>query len=344
MNDYASEGGKARAQNLSAEDRKEIAAAGAQARWAKVDPSRETLPKAICGSTDKPLVIGEIEIPCYVLNDERRVLTVAGMSHGIAMAQGGSMVKGLNRLELFISRDRINPFVSSKLSDRIHSPIIFLTPTGKKAYGYEAEVLVELCETVLAARKAGVLQTQQEGIAHRCEVLVSGLARVGLVALIDEATGYQQIRERNSLHKILEAYIAPELLPWTRRFPNEWYVELYRLLNWDANPLARGKPGYVGVLTNELVYDKLPPGVLDELRRQNPVNPETKRRRYKYHQFLSGDIGNPHLEKHISGVLTLMRASEDFDTFKRLFRRAFPAAGDQLHLLDDVEYKKVEVA
>jgi hypothetical protein len=341
MSDYPSEGGKARAQSLSPEDRKAIASAGAQARWAKADPSRQSLPKAICGSNDNPLIIGDISIPCYVLNDERRVLTLTGISHALSMAIGGSMVKGMNRLELFISRDRINPFISKALADCIHSPIIFITPSGGKAYGYNAETLVELCEAVLAARKAGVLQKQQEGIAHRCELLCRGLARVGIVALVDEVTGYQRVRERGALHKILEAYIAPELLPWTKRFPDDFYVEIYRLLNWDADPLARGKPGYVGILTNELVYDKLPPGILEELRRQNPRHPETGRRRYRYHQFLSDSIGNPHLEKHISGVLALMRASEDLDMFRRLFRRAFP--GPQVDL-PVAEFKQTEAA
>ncbi|GEO43491.1 hypothetical protein SAE02_76390 [Skermanella aerolata] len=343
MTDGTSEGGKARALKLSSEERKAIAIAGAQARWAKADPGRENLSRAICGSVDKPLMIGDIEIPCYVLDDERRVLTVAGMSRGMAMAQGGSMVRGLNRFELFISRDRIKPFVSASLAERIHSPIIFLTTSGGKAYGYEAEVLVELCEAVLAAREARVLQKQQEGIAHRCELLVRGLARVGIVALVDEVTGYQQVRARDALHKILEAYIAPELLPWTKRFPNEFYVELYRLLNWSINPLAAGKPGYVGTLTNSLVYDKLPPGVVDELRLQNPVNPDTKRRRYKHHQFLSEDIGNPHLEKHISQVIALMRASDDWHMFKRLFRRAFPDPQRELDLRDG-DFKQVTSA
>lgn len=129
------------------------------------------------------------------------------------------MVAGMNRLELFVGRDRLKPFVINELAERIHNPIIFVTPTGGRAQGYDAEILVELCEAVLAARAAGVLQTQQLPIAQSCEIVMRGLARVGIVALVDEVTGYQEVRKRDALNRILEAYIAPELMPWTKRFP-----------------------------------------------------------------------------------------------------------------------------
>jgi hypothetical protein len=331
MSDIQAKGGVARAKKLPPSARSAIARSGAQARWAKADPSRDQLPQAICGSKEHPLEIGDIAIPAYVLEDERRVLTVSGMSEGLAMARGGSEVAGLNRFELFVSRDRIRPFISEEVEARVASPIVFLTPTGSKAYGYEADLLVELCEAVLAARAAGVLQEQQKRIAQRCEVLVRGLARVGIVALVDEATGYQKIRARDALSKILEAYISKELLPWTQRFPFQFYEEMYRLLGWGAlDPSSKAKPGYVGKLTNALVYDRLPEGVLVELQNHNPVDPETGRRRFKHHQFLSEDIGNPHLEKHLAKVIGLMQASDSWDDFKKFFRKVFKPASRAL--------------
>lgn len=326
MSDIQAKGGKARAKSLPPSARSAIARAGAQARWAKADPSRDTLPRAICGLKERPLMIGEISIPAYVLEDERRVLTVSGMSEGLAMAKGGSEVPGLNRFELFVARDRIAPFIPESLAAKVASPIVFLTPAGTKAYGYEADLLVELCEAVLAARAAGVLQTQQMRIAQRCEILVRGLARVGIVALVDEATGYQRIRARDALSKILEAYISKELLPWTQRFPFEFYEEMYRLHGWTLNPSSKAKPGYVGKLTNALVYERLPEGVLQELQSQNPVDPDTGRRRFKHHQLLTDDIGNPHLEKHLAKVIALMQASDGWDDFKKMFRKVFKAA------------------
>jgi hypothetical protein len=330
MSNFHSDGGKARAKNLSPTARSAIARAGAQARWAKADPSRGNLPVAICGSKETPLEIGDISIPAYVLEDERRVLTVSGMSEGLNMAIGGSEVPGLNRFELFVSRDRIFPYVSNELRIKISSPIVFLTPT-RKAYGYEAEILVELCEAILSARADGVLQQQQEKIAQRCEILVRGLARVGIVALVDEATGYQKIRARNALSRILEAYISKELLPWTQRFPLQFYEEMYRLLGWKVDPSSKAKPSYVGKLTNALIYDQLPQGVLSELQARNPMDSENGRRRFKHHQFLSENIGNPHLEKHLAKVVGLMQASDSWSEFKRMFRKVFKTTGLSLN-------------
>lgn len=331
MSDKQRRGGIARSRKLSPEERKAIASAGAQARWAKAQPERENLPKAICGSTDRPLRIGDLAIPCYVLEDERRVLTVAGMQEALRMARGGSMVGGLNRFELFIRGQRISRFVPDQLATNVRSPIVFVTPTGGLAYGYEAMVMVELCEAVLSARADGVLQPQQLRIAQQCEVLVRGLARVGIVALVDEATGYQEIRKRDALHRILAAYIAPELMPWTRRFPQSFYGEMFRLHRWPYEPESVKRPGVVGKFTNQFVYQQLPPGVLDELRHLNPKN-ENGHRRARHHQFLTEDVGNPHLQQQITATTTLMRAAEDWPSFKRMFTRAFPRTGDQLDL------------
>jgi hypothetical protein len=332
MSENHSKAGKARLKKISPERRAEIARAGALARWDKADPERRNLPRAIYGSDDSPLVIGDMEIPCFVLDDERRVLITGGMQDALGMARGGSMVKGMNRFELFASRERINPYISKELMDRIRNPIMFLTTRGQRAHGYDAEVLVELCESILAARADGKLQKQQEGFAAQAELIMRGLARVGIVALVDEATGFQEVRRRDALHRILEAYIAPELMSWAKRFPDSFYAEMFRLHGWDYDPESVARPGVVGKFTNTYVYEQLPPGVIDELRNVNPKD-EQGRRRNRHHQFLSEEVGHPHLERQISATTTLMRASEDWPTFKRLFARAFPKSGDQIELL-----------
>lgn len=329
-----SKAGKARMTKMTKEQRSEVARAGALARWEKADPDRALLPKAIYGADDRPLRIGEMEIPCYVLEDEKRVLTTTGMQTSMNMARGGSMIAGMNRFELFTSRDRIKPFVSNDLSERIRSPIIFITPTGGRAHGYEADVLVELCEAVLAARSAGVLQKQQMPIAQRCELIMRGLARVGIVALVDEVTGFQEVRKRDALHKILEAYISPELMKWTKRFPDAFYKEMFRLHGWGYDPESVKRPGVVGKFTNTYIYEQLPHGVIQELQTINPKD-EQGRRRNRHHQFLTEDVGNPHLEKQITATTVLMRAADDWPAFKRLFARAFPKSGDQIEMLPD---------
>lgn len=333
MAEYHRRAGQARTAKMTAEQRKEAAGRAAAARWLKADPDRALLPKAEFGADDRPLKIGDMEIPCFVLEDERRVLTFSGMQDALRMAKGGSMVPGMNRFELFASRERIKPFVSNELFDRIRRPIVFISPNGGRNYGYEAEVLVEICEAVLSARASEQgLQSQQRQIAHQCELIMRGLARVGIVALVDEATGYQEVRKRDALHRILEAYISPELMKWQKRFPDSFYEEMFRLHGWPYDPESVARPGVVGRFTNTYVYEQLPDGVLDELRRLNPKNASGSRRAC-LHQFLSDGIGNPHLEKQLAAVTTIMRIADDWPSFKRMFAKAFPKKGDQIELV-----------
>jgi hypothetical protein len=88
---------------------------------------------------------------------------------------------------------------------------------------------------------------------------------------------------------------------------------MFRLRGWQFNPIdykSKGPQGprYAGKLTRELIYKQLPKGVLEELERRNP-NVARGRRQFHHHRFLSGDIGNSHLEKHVVVVTSLMRPS-----------------------------------
>ena len=115
----------------------------------------------------------------------------------------------------------------------LDNPIRFLTPSGI-GHGYPASILVDLCTAVLSARDAGALKTSQAHIALRADILIRGLATVGIIALVDEATGYQEVREQRALATILERFIAKELQPWTKTFPYEFYSEIFRLRRWTG--------------------------------------------------------------------------------------------------------------
>ena len=334
MDTSQSKAGKASARKLSPEQRRARASAGAQARWAKVDPTRQPLPKAICGAHDRPLRIGDISIPCYVLDDETRVLTAGGMGDGIGLSRGGSMIAGMNRLELFISRDRINPFVSNGLAERIQAPSVFITPTGGRAYGYAAEVLVELCEVVLKARQAGVLQTQQLGIAQQCEILTRGLARTGIVALVDEATGYQYLRARNALEKILDQWLTKELQPWKKQFPDDFYRRIFELNRWDYDSSSVKRLSVIGTWTNEVVYDRLGPDLREELEVYAGLD-EKGRLNHHLHRYLTSKTGIPELQNHMSGVVALMRAASHWRQFEEMLQRAYPKPHTTLSIAFD---------
>ena len=288
------------------------------------DPDAPTGPlKVIAGAPDRPLVIGDIEIPCYVLEDETRVLTQRGMVSALGMARGGSSYGGGDRLAHFVGQKTLKPFVNKELLSVTVEPVKFKPSTGALANSYPATLLVDICSVVLLARDAGVLGKQQLHIADRCDSLIRGFAKVGIIALVDEATGYQRIREERALATILERLIAKELSPWTRTFEFEFYQQICRLKKWPSIRAIK-RPSIVGTYTNDFVYERLAPGVLEELQRKNPTLPDAKWRRHKHHQWLTPEVGHPKLRQHVWAVVALMRAAPSWNVFKRNLDRAFP--------------------
>lgn len=323
-----SRGGQARAAKISEERRREIARTAAEARW----EAENKLPRATHGSADHPLKIGDLELQCYVLSDGTRVLSQRGTLNSLGLSQGGSSVVGTARLANFAAGRAISQFMPDTLMTTIENPIRFRQQRGGGVVlGYPATILPEICDAVLAARQAGALQKQQQHLADQCEALVRAFAKVGIVALVDEATGYQKDRERDELHRLLSAYLTEERLAWAKRFPDEFYKQIYRLNGWSW-PVGKGKTPYIGKLTNDVVYERLPQGVLGRLQELNPTSEMTKRRRYKHHQFLSEEVGQPDLRDHILQILPIMRISKDWRTFKRHLDVAFPKSGTQIEM------------
>ena len=241
--------------------------------------------EAIAGAADRPLKIGDIEIPCYVLEDETRVLSLRGMLGGLNMSLGRASSRREDRLTSFLTGNAISPFVSSKLIARIERPIKFVPPGGGAvAYGYEATLLADICDVVLNARKAGALLKQQEHIAERCEILLRGFARVGIIAMVDEVTGYQYLRSRRSLEQILDKFLRKELGKWAKRFPDEFYEQMFRLRGWDYKKFSIARPPIVGKYTLDLVYARIAPGVLKELLEREPKDEKGRRK----HHFIAG--------------------------------------------------------
>lgn len=287
-------------------------------------PEVGEIPRATHGSPARPLRIGEVEIPCYVLNNGTRVVVNRGLVSALGMSKGRAGGGG-DRITAFTRTKAIEPFISNELRMGIEHPVRFLAPNKKIAYGYEATVLADICNAVLRARDEGLLMKQQQHIAVRCELLLRSFAKVGIIALIDEVTGYQVDRDREDLQRLLALYISKELLPWAKIFPDEFYQEIFRLRGWKWKSVGGRRPPLVGKLTNEIVYGRLPPPVVEELRTKEPK--VEGRRKNPLHQWLTPDFGHPTLSALLIGELALMRASADWPRFIRLLNRAYPKPG-----------------
>lgn len=323
-------GGKARAAALTPERRKEIAMSAVKAK-----SELKALPKATHDSADHPLKIGGVEISCYVLEDGMRVLSQRGLQSGVGMSTGGGSA-GEQRLASFavsIAKKAIeNSDLSARsmaLAEKLRNPIAFRAPgQGSPANGYEATVLADLCDVILAARAEGILQKQQEHIANQAEVLVRGFARVGIIALVDEATGYQKDRAKDALAKILEAYVAKELQPWVKTFPLDYYEQMCRLRGLPFPPEGNTYPAYFGTLTNNIIYDRLAPGLRKELKQQAAKDDKKGR----LHQRLTTDIGHPKLRERLASVVTAMKLSSGYDDFMDKIDRIHPKYGETMKL------------
>jgi hypothetical protein len=298
----------------------------------------EKIPKAKYSGT---LKITNLEIPCHVLEDGRRVLVQRKMVNALGMARGGSSKGGGDRLAHFVSGKVVSSFINNDLAAVTRTPSKFITPKGNIAYCYEATILADLCDAVFEANKQGKLQSQQKHIAERCEALMRGFAKVGIIALVDEATVYQEVRDKLALQKILEMYIAQELRPWIKTFQDEFYEQLFRLRGWQYKPLSVKRPTVVVKITNDLVYKRIAPGVFDELKKITPRD-DKGRTKHRYFQRLSENIGYVKLKEHLVSVTTLMKASPNWSIFYRLIQRALPQYGANVELpFTDKEIEKM---
>jgi hypothetical protein len=233
---------------------------------------------------------------------------------------------------------RLKPFIDNDLDLVGYRRIPYLSLSGGGrdgvGFGTKAELIPNICDVWLKAREAGLLNQRQRAIAEKAEIMLRGLANVGITALVDEATGYQYIRDRDELQKILSAYISPTLLPWTKRFPDEFFQEMFRVYGWQWPPEEGSYggpkgPRYAGKLIKQIIYGNLPPGVLDELERQNPADSKWQRRT-RMTQLLTDTIGHPHVEKLVAVITALFRIADSRQQFWRLYQKAFPKRGDQL--------------
>ena len=279
--------------------------------------------KAAFGSDKTPIRLGGLDIPCYVLDDGTRVLS----GRGIQRALGYSGLSG-DWLKKQIVRMSFSDEIVAGISNPIKFSRVDAGGSQPITYGYEATLLIDICNELIDQKKAGVLTVKQSFLADAAEVVIRAVAKVGIIALIDEATGYQEVRGRQALQDFLDKFFENEKAKWVKRFPNEYFKLMFEMRGWTWNEASTKKPGVVGKYINDQIYDRLAPGVRSELERLNPPD-EKGKRKGKHHQWLTEDIGHPALQAHISGVMALQRASgKNWNTFQRLLARAYPKFGD----------------
>ena len=320
VQEAGAKGGKARAENMTAEQRREAAQRAAMARWQK---------EPVVAPHNGVIKVADIEMPCSVLADGTRVLHERGVMKALGVTRSGSIrgtkdaSDGGAQLPLFVAQKSLIPYLDAELSEVLKQPIWYRPPSGPNSgrphKGIRAEMLPKICNVWLKARDAGVLGKAQLIVAANADIINRGLAEVGITALVDEATGFQDVRAKDALAKILERFVAKEIQPYLTTFPLDFFRELCRLRGMPF-PENMRLPPYFGKLVNRLVYCRLAPGVLAELQHKNPVT-ENGRRKNKNSKWLTPTVGHPKLLQLLGSEVTLMRMSETYDEFETLVNK-----------------------
>lgn len=316
-------GGNARAEVLSPDERSDIARRAAIARWGEA-PERTATHAG-------ELAIGDLKLPVFVLDDSTRVISGRGFTAAIGLKGRG---QGMARI---LSHKAIRPFIDNDLALAIEKPIVFKRPGGlPPTHGYGATLLVQVADAMLKARDAGSLKTAQEArYAAACDILMRAFARVGIIALVDEATGYQAERPKDALQRYLEMIVRKELAAWAKKFPDEFYENIYRLKGWIWPGMGKNRYSVVAHYTRDLVYERIAPGLLKELETLSPKN-EKGARANKLHQWLTDDVGNPLLAQHLHSVIMFQRLAlangYGWNRFLKMVDQVLPKKGSTLEL------------
>ena len=320
---------KARARSLTSGRRKEIAQKAAEARWSKDIPIADF---------EGSFRIGRTEISAAVLRDETRIITQATFLRALGRSRspkaGTGVLSTVDELPFFLQAEVLRPFIDNELVASTR-PIFYRTKNGGKGVGYNAISLKRVAEVYLQFRdaclnsEAGRVPARYATMIKAADLLIRGLAEIGIVALVDEATGYQEVRHRHALQEILDAFLLKELAAWAKRFPDDFYKEIFRLRGWEWRGRKFNPPQAVAGYTLDFVWDRLAPGIREELEKRMPKT-EAGRNKGKLHQLLTEDIGHPALAQHLHAVIALMRASKSWAQFKLMLDMALPKRGTTL--------------
>jgi hypothetical protein len=283
------------------------------------------------------LKIGDLHFECAVLEDGSRIVSETQFMKQMGMYRSGAL--SVRRKDqpgaptpLSLAYKNLKPFVDLHLSNVHFKPVRYRTIKGNVgSAGLRADILPKVCEVWIDADRAGVLGSRQKVVAAKADILLRGMAHVGIIALVDEATGYQEIRDKRILQEILDKYLLKEFATWAKRFPDEFYKQMFRLRGWQWRGMKVNRPSVVGKYTNDLVYQRLAPGVLEELQQRNPKD-EKGNREGKHHQLLTPDLGLPALQNHLFATTKFMEASATWDQFYRSMQRAFPKLNSNMVL------------
>lgn len=284
------------------------------------------------------LTLNGFQLSCAVLDDKNktRVFSERTIATAFGIKGGGSYwerkKEGSAYLPEYLSANYLKPFITKELELKFDGAIKYISKSGTESNGVDVTILPEICDVYIQAKNSGLKNKNLLKASDIAYSLMKGFATVGIVALVDEATGYQDVRVKDALQEILKQYLLEDAKRYQVTFPVELYKQWFRLNNWEwKEQNAQKRPGVIGTWTNKYIYERIAPNILKELERKNPKN-EKGYRDYKHFQFLTDEVGEPKLREFFGGLIALARATSSWRKYTELVERAYPKIGDQLDL------------
>lgn len=294
-------GGKARAEALPDERRKQIAKDAATARWAEARPLQ-----AIKRGNFKDEF--GIDVDCYVLNDAQKSAVISQRGFASALNIKNSSGTALSR---FIRGSAISNALGSELLEKLSKPLIFKglpagpgEPPVDAIHGSDVTLLIDVCKALVQASADGKLRSSYDDIVKQAQVILSASAKAGIKGLVYALSGYDATREE--VIAAFKAYVQEEAKKYEKEFPNELYDQWYRL--YEIPVPERGKPWNFKHLTIKHIYYPLAKsnGKIYELVKANKATGGDRQK--KLFQFLNA-VGARALRMQIGRVLEMSESS-----------------------------------
>ncbi len=267
------------------------------------------------------LEVGDSSLPCYVLDDGRRVFSTRGMLESLgykANARPSGIFGSKALAPVMAAHD--NPVGDLNV-------IEFNAGSRFNAKGYDVEKFMDMCHALSEALDDGQLVGQHIDAARKANAIIRSSSKIGIVALVDEATGYQYARAEDALQFKLKLYLAEEMRAWEKTFPDELWIEFARLTQWDGQP-TKNRPRYWGYLVMDLIYRYLDPDIAQYVKENKPK----PRKGQNYHQWFNEDVGMKRLVEHINRVIGMAQGCDTMDELKKKMRHRYGGEPIQLEM------------
>jgi hypothetical protein len=298
-----------------------------------VGDATEVVPEVPAATHWGKLAVGDVTLPVYRLDNGARVFSLKGVVVGLIGTEGG-------QLSEYLKVQALRGFLPSDLrpAEDGSIPALFQFDTGgsgnfKYAVGFPVERFMDLCAAYSLALQEHLnegseftLTTRQIAIAKKAIAFERACAKVGIIALVDEATGYQSEREADALQMKLQLFLSEQMRKWEPTFPDELWIEFGRLTKWSGP--VHSRPKYWGKLVMELIYDYLDPDVAKWLKENKPKPQKGK----NYHQWLNEQYGLRMLLQHIWMVIGMAASSQSMQELKERLAHRFGRVPVQLTL------------